>query len=340
MTTTIEKGVELAPNEVAKPGTPEHTRMITSSKVAAMLRDEYGEFLGIGYDSAYDTYQYLTGAAEKDTSGYEDMFRYGHAAEKFARYWLQDTMPGWRFSVGEVAFGKHPALDFPHQATVDMRASRGNARKIIEVKAPMKDRGVEDKWLPQLTMNMAVSGIHEALLVIVPRYGEVAVHEIEFDEDLWAAIVEDTNDFWRRIQENDAPEMGDSTLWREQQGKLYNPNAQADPVELNEGYTEAWEKACRQVALANEALEVVKNRIIEQMGDAPRVNGADGRKIASRKAGRFAKTRVPKEYLAKEELFTPTFDAKKLKQEYPDVHAAAVGAPSYVFEMKEWTNND
>lgn len=336
----MSKGRELTKSEVALPGTPEHTRMITSSKVAPMLRDEFGDFLGIGYDSAYDTYQYLTGAAEKDVSGMEEIFRYGHAAEKFARYWLQDTMPGWKFSAGEVAFGHHPELKFPHQATVDMRASKGRRRAVVEVKAPKVDRGVEDKWIPQITMNMACSGAHETIFVIVPRYGEVSVHHIEFEPGLWEAIVEDTNDFWRRIQEGDAPEAGGSELWREEQGVLNPPDKNAPPVTLNEGYTERYENAVREVAAAEERLEVVKNEIIEQMGTAPRVNGADGRKIVTRTAGRFSQKRVPEAALRDMSLYSQQFDTKKLKEKHPDWYEAARGNPSYVFDKKGWMDND
>lgn len=333
-------GRELTKAEVARPGTLEHTRMITSSKVAPMLRDEEGEFLGIGYDTAYDTYQYLTGGAEKDVASMEEIFRYGHAAEKFARYWLQDTMPGWKFSQGEVAYGHHPELPFPHQATADMRASKGRHRKIVEVKAPKVDRGVEEKWIPQITMNMAVSGIHEALLVIVPRYGEVSVHEIEYDPELWAAIVEDVTDFWRRIQEGDTPDHGGSALWREEQGKLHTPDPDHAPVVLNKGYTQRYADAVRQLAEAEEYLKVVQNEIIEQMGDAPRVNGADGRKIVTRTAGRFSQRRVPKNYLDDQMLYTPKFDKDKLRAMFPSIYDEAVGAASYTFDKKGWIDNE
>lgn len=333
-------GRELHRSEIVKPGSPEHTEMITSSKVAPMLRDDDLNFLGIGYDSAYDTYQYLTGEAKKDVSGMDEIFRYGHAAEKFARYWLQDTMPGWTLSTGEVAYGEHPMLDMPHQATLDMRATKGKHRKVVEVKAPKVDRGVEDKWIPQLQMNMAVSGIHEALLVLVPRYGEVSVHEIKFDEPLWDTMVEDINDFWRRIIEGDPPPHEGSALWRDEQAKLYKPDAKVVPVVLNEGYTQRYADAVAALDAAERELAVVENEIIEQMGAAPYVKGADGRKIVSRRAGSFAKSRVPKKYLEDKELLTPQFDRSKLRAKYPDLYDAALGAPSYTFEKKGWKDNE
>lgn len=333
-------GRELKRSEIALPGSPEHTEMITSSKVAPMLRDDDLNFLGIGYDSAYDTFQYLTVRAEKDTSGMEEIFRYGHAAEKFARYWLQDTMPGWTFSTGEVAYGEHPMLDMPHQATLDMRASKGARRKVIEVKAPKVDRGVEEKWIPQLQMNMAVSGIHEALLVLVPRYGEVSVHEVKFDEPLWDTMVEDINDFWRRIVDDDPPPYEGSALWRNEQAKLTRPDKKADPIVLNEGYTARYEDAVLALEKAEQDLSVLENEIIAQMGDAPAVMGADGRKVVSRRAGSFAKSRVPKRFRDDPELRSEQFDKDKLREKYPKIYDAAIGAPSYTFDKKEWKRND
>lgn len=329
-------GIELAPKEMAEPGSPEHTRIITASKVAPMMRDsETGEYLGIGYDTAYDTYMYMTGQEVKDTTNMEDMFRYGHAAEHFARYWLKDIDPSWRLSPKEVAF-TDPALPFPNQGTLDIRASKGRARKFIEVKAPRVDRGVEDAWLVQATMNMALSGYHQCEIMVVPHYGEVAIYPLEFDPELWGAIKRDAAHFWQLIERGTPPDMQGSQLYRKQKAKI-QPDNNADPLVLNEGYTERYEDAVLALKDAEAHLAVVENEIIDQMGNAPWVNGADGRKIVSRVAGRFSEKRVPEQFRTDERFFTSKFDSQKLKKEFPSIYEEAKGDYSFKFEKKAWT---
>lgn len=332
----VTAGRELTPQEMAKPGSPEHTRMVTSSKVASMLRDENGDYLGIGYDSAYDMWSAMAGQGELDRTGMEDIFRYGHAAERLARYWLQDVQPEWRFSPGEVAFGHHPDLDFPHQATLDMRASRGRARKIIEVKAPRVDRGVEDNWRVQCVMNMGISGIHECQLVIVPMYGPVAIYDVEWDPELFEVCVEDAREFYRRVVEMDAPPHEGSALWREQQGRLHKKDETADPVIADGDLVQRWQQAVQELDAAERKLETVKNDIVAVMGDAPCVKSEDDRRIVGRTAGRFSQRRLAKEYLEDESLFSLKFDSAKLKKQHPDVYAQACGTAGYTFNQKEW----
>lgn len=328
---------ELSPKEMAKPGSPEHSRIITSSKVAPMLRDaETGEYLGIGYDNAYDTFMYMTGQEVKDTSSMEEIFRYGHAAEHFARYWLKDIDPSWRLSPGEVAF-TDTSLPFPNQGTLDIRASRGSMRKFIEVKAPRVDRGVEDAWVVQATMNMALSGYDYCEIMVVPRYGEVAIYPLEFDRDLWAAIQRDATHFWQLVEKGTPPDMGGSQLYRKQKVKI-KPDNNADPLVLNEGYTQRYEDAVLAVKEAEDHLAVVQNEIIDQMGNAPWANGSDGRKIVSRVAGRFSEKRVPEQYRTDERFYTSKFDAQKLKKELPSIYEEAKGDYSFKFEQKTWTN--
>ena len=326
---------ELSPKEMAKPGSPEHSRIITSSKVAPMLRDaETGEYLGIGYDNAYDTFMYMTGQEVKDTSSMEEIFRYGHAAEHFARYWLKDIDPSWRLSPGEVAF-TDTSLPFPNQGTLDIRASRGSMRKFIEVKAPRVDRGVEDVWLVQATMNMALSGYDYCEIMVVPRYGEVAIYPLEFDRDLWAAIQRDATHFWQLVEKGTPPDAGDSELYREQKSRI-RPNPDAAPVVLNEGYTQRYEDAVLAVDEAKKHLAAVQNEILSQLGDAPRLEGADGRKIITRREGSFSKKRIPKEHLEDPRYYSPQFDRTCYMHAQPEAYEAAKGNPSVVFDTASW----
>ena len=129
------------------PGTPDWQRTITASKVPAMIRDRFtGEYLGIDYLSAFERFMEMTGQWEQPIDAKtQAMFDDAHDAEDYAVNVWKRANPGWHTSAGEIAFTNPDALPgIPCLVTIDRRASRGRSRRIIEVKRPRKDNGVQD----------------------------------------------------------------------------------------------------------------------------------------------------------------------------------------------------
>lgn len=332
-------GIEITKADMAVPGSPEHLRMITASKVPAMMRDgETGDYLGIGYTDAYTLFHEMTGAFTHSLPD-ERILARGHWMEPAAREFWRWSNPGWRVSPGEVAF-TDPDLPFPNQVTLDLRASRGRARRIIEVKSPRKDEGVHDKWLVQVQMQMHVSGIHEADVVLMPQYGEERIEHIAYDQDLAAVIVDDATHFWGLLQAGTPPAAGDSEHAKDILAALH-PRPATEVLDLDMDVMDQWTTAIAAEAAATRALTAVENRIREQMGDAGKAC-FEGSVVASRTAGRFAKTRLPKTDEAASAVAActvdkPTLDTKALKSEYPDLYAQGVAAPAFTFRRSEWT---
>ena len=312
--------------------------MITASKVASMLRDADGDYLGIGYNSAFELWHQMAGQWEPDLPD-EKILARGHWMEPAARaFWMHEN-PGWRCSPGEVAYAD-PDLPFPNLVTLDIRASRGRARKIVEVKSPRQDRGVHDGWLVQVQMQMRISGIHQADVVLMPQWGEERIITVDYDPDLADAIVADAEHFWGLLEAGTPPDAGDSVHAAQILAALH-PAPQPDTaVELPVDVMDEWTTALDRSAAAEKALTTVENKVREQMGDAARAS-FDGRVVATRSAGRFAKTRLPKTdeaaaAVAACTVTKETLDTAALKREHPDLYAAATAAPTYVFKRGDW----
>ena len=108
------------------PGSPEHMRMITPSKVSAIL--------GISrFTSPYRIWHQMRGNLPPEPAS--EIFARGHDFEPaMAEIWRREN-EGWRLSRGEVQIVCEPSrFGFPAAATVDRRASRGRARKVVEAR--------------------------------------------------------------------------------------------------------------------------------------------------------------------------------------------------------------
>ena len=88
------------------PGTDEWKRMVTASKVAPMITNKStGDYLGIGYISAYEQFMEMAGKWERTIDAdTQAMFEDAHDAEDYAVNVWKRKNPGWRTSKGEVAY--------------------------------------------------------------------------------------------------------------------------------------------------------------------------------------------------------------------------------------------
>ncbi|MGP9724797.1 hypothetical protein ACT3SZ_12365 [Corynebacterium sp. AOP40-9SA-29] len=318
------------------PGTPQWRRMITASKAPAMIRDGLtGEYLGLGYTDAYSLFHDMAGTWTPDPPDEKLMAR-GHWMEPAAREFWRWSNPGWRVSPGEVAF-TDPDLPFPNQATIDLRASRGRSRRIVEVKSPRKDQGVHDKWLIQVTLQMRLSGIHAADVVLMPQYGEERIIPVEYDEDLAEAIIADCAHFWSLLEAGTPPDAGGSENAAHVLAALHpTPEKTAETV-LEQDVMDDLQTAWDRLADAKDAAQTAENRVMAAMGDTGKAV-FDGRKVAGRSPGRFAQKRFPEQgILSKYMVPTEKLDTAALKADHPDLYAQAVGDPSFQFERKAWS---
>mgnify|MGYP000372446684 CR=1 FL=1 len=318
--------------------------MITASKVPAMIRDrESGEYLGLGYEDAFTLWHEMAGLWEPPApdESKQEMFDLGHDMEPSGRAIWKRRHPEWWATEGEVAY-TDPDLPFPNQVTLDVRVGRGSRRGIVEVKAPHRDEGVHDKWKAQVMFQMGVTGWRDAWIILMPTmYGKPRIEQIEWDPDLYEAIVEDATHFWDLLQAGTPPAAGDSEHAKDILAALRPEPNDTSLMEVSEETMRKWRQAIRYEKHAVAFRQRIENRLMLAMGDAGKAI-FDGAVVASRTAGRFARTRLPHTEEAKAAIAActvakPALDTKKLKAEYPDIYNAATAAPSFTFNRKAWT---
>ena len=330
-----------------RPGTPEWRGMITASKAPAMVRypeghENAGEYLGCDYFSAFERWHMMNGTWSEDIDADKQaMFDDAHDAEDYAaNVWLRAN-PGWQLNNGEIAYHdpewRIDGEEVPHCVTLDRRARRGSRRAIIECKRPRKNNGVQDNWWIQVILQMGISGIHEAYIVIVPVYGTPEIHTVEWDEVAFSRIKADCEAFYLSLLAGEPPAVGDSEHAKEIFDAMH-PDPSGETVEVPVDLMDALLTAYDRLAAAEKEEAEARNAVMEFMGDASRAE-YEGQTVAKRSTGKFAQSRIPEEdkhLLTDPDLMSPKFDAGKLKKRYPEVHAAAQGAGSFTFERKAW----
>lgn len=222
----------------------------------------------------------------------QDLFDYGHAAElAAAEYWKYRT-PGWRISTGEVQFTL-PDLGFPNAATIDRRASRGRARRIVEVKTARSleewgDDGSGEApadYTAQVTWQMLVSGIHEADIVLWPTYGMPRIYPIEWDRELADAILDRVRAWVASLQAGTPPELDNSIATYECLKRL-NPGIDRDStVSVDRDLAIQYLQATVELRENEKWLQGLKNQLLAEMGTAQYAE-SDGVRIADRRNGR------------------------------------------------------
>jgi YqaJ-like viral recombinase domain len=196
-----------------EPGSPEWLRLITPSKVAAIAGASR-------YESPYSLWCRMKGWTDPQAPA--DRFDVGHAYEWAAReLWKVDPRnEGWRISQRGVQIATEQ-FGFPAVCTLDRRASRGKARRVVEFKitGSIEDWGADpyhDEPTPpwdfvvQTTMQMAMTGWTKYpahLMVLGPRIHQRHIYEVEFRPAMSDSLIELCQGFWRSLAGSTPPDL-------------------------------------------------------------------------------------------------------------------------------------
>ena len=276
------------------PGSPLHNVTISPSKVAAIL--------GVGrWESGYRLWHRMKGITPPEPD--KDDFRVGHAFEHTLAYlWKHDPRVDntkWQLSPSEVQFvGDASRFGFPYVVTLDRRARSGKARRIVEFKTC---RGFEEwgdeftdqappDYVCQVIAQMMLSGLTDlpAHLVVLNRFGCVHhIYEIEFNEGIANAILEECRLFYSSLSLDTAPPLDDSVATyecvREQHPEIDKDLEVEVPVELAIEYHES-------VAAEEDAktrARFAKTQVLDLMGRANFAIAA-GERVARRQPAKGA----------------------------------------------------
>lgn len=183
-----------------KPGTPEWRKIITASKVSAIL--------GISrFQSQFSLWHEMHGDVDPEVKD-PDRMKWGHIAEASLAAWWAYKNPGAKLNPRragsyEIAY-TNSDLPFENIATLDRRgffptASPGERFHIVECKTAMtfddwgrpgEPDSIPADYYSQVMFQMGVAGIHRASAVVLGPYGEPEIHDVVFRQDEFDAIVD------------------------------------------------------------------------------------------------------------------------------------------------------
>ena len=311
------------------PGTPEWRKMITGSKIPTIL--------GLNpYQTQYELWMEMSGMAKPEKLE-GDHLDWGHVAENSLAEWWLHKNPGWQLNAGEIAY-TDDGLPFPNLVTLDRRARRGRGFHIVECKtSDVANLWAKQEDLPahvhaQVIGQQGISGVHRASVVAqlgstVPR-----IFEVEWEPELWEGMIPVLQGFYESLGEAEPPVPPLDLL------EAIEKAAAQPPTELTaeapEGLVGEYLELQKQKAALEEEIEHCETLLTDT--DAKKIMHA-GKSLASWQEGRFAASRVPKDFkhlLKDPEVMVAKFDAKKFAEKYPEIAEHAIGEGTYRFTPK------
>jgi predicted phage-related endonuclease len=252
-------------------GSEEWLRTITPSKVPVIL--------GVSrFDSPYRLWHRMTGRVAPEPEN--DRFDMGHDFEPAMAAMWKRRNPDWQLSPGEVQLPV-PAMrfGFPALTTLDRRARKGRARKVVQFKT-VRDM---DEWgeydtdeapayvVAQVITEMAFSGYtaHPAsVLALGPFYERPRLFNIPFQPRLWATILPRLQEWHDSMRLAEPPDLDDTVATYDCLRQLHPDIEEGAEVLLEPADAERVRIAHANHELAKAQLQADKNWLLDTMGKA------------------------------------------------------------------------
>ncbi|QNJ57955.1 exonuclease [Gordonia phage Hitter] len=272
------------------PGSDEWRKVVSPSKIPALL--------GVSrFRSQYTVWHEMAGlvAPEPIAEARQDDFDYGHACELAAReYWLYKN-PGWRLSRGEVAY-TNDVLSFPNLATLDLRASRGRTRKVVEVKtARDKEEWGDDgsgevpaDYAAQVIAQQHITGwtSEPADIVVWFQFGKPKIYHVDYEPRLAAAMFARIGAMWPSIVAQTPPPDLDDSVSTYETVKAMHPDIDGSTAVLDPVLARDFLTADADLKTITKRHRGLKTRVLDAMRNAQHaVAGRPEQKIARRQPG-------------------------------------------------------
>lgn len=254
------------------PGTSEWQRLVSPSKIPALL--------GISrFKSQYSVWHEMAGLVEPKpiSTARQDDFDYGHACELAAReYWLYKN-PGWRLSRGEVAY-TNSQIPFPHIATLDLRASRGSLRRVVEVKTARDKEEWGDDGSGEVPADYAAQVIAQqhitqwwdepANVVVWFQYGKPRIYTVEYDPDVASAMFTRVAQLWATIEARTPPPALDDSVSTYETVRAQHPDIDGSTAVLDATLAADYLEANASLKDLEKRHRGLKTRVLDAMGNA------------------------------------------------------------------------
>lgn len=285
-----------------EPGTEEWARLVTASKVGAIL--------GLStYDSPLSCWHKMKGNVplEQET----DDHRRGHYAEPAILAWWRDQHPEYTVFETQPQFRRE---DLPWAAaTPDAQAYGAHAgaalveaktaRSLDEWGEPGTDEIPANYWV-QVQFAMHMSGIHRTFVAVWGSWFEMAEYVVDYDPELAGGLVGRCAEFWTSLEANEPPDLDDTVATINVLKALHPDIDDGDVVELGEDVAVEFIEASNDFKEAEARKRAAQSAVLAVMGAAQYGNSGDVR-VARRQpasGGSVALYKVAKSAAAIKEL--------------------------------------
>lgn len=204
-----------------KPGSPEWLKVITPSKVAAIL-GEPGDPVS-RYESPFRLWHRIKGLVPPEEP--KDAFALGHDVEHLAAARYRRDRSDWLLSPDEVQAHVDPEkFGFPVVATLDRRGVRGASRRVVEFKLARNLDDIEvwgddlngelpDDYHAQVTALMLFTGWTELAgeLLVVGPYLQHRIYTVDYDRQFAAWIIQKCRRFYESLAGDEPPPLDNTT---------------------------------------------------------------------------------------------------------------------------------
>jgi hypothetical protein len=250
------------------PGSPEHNRVVSPSKVPAIC--------GISrWESQYTIWLRMKGFI--DSKAPMDIFTVGLAFEPALAYLWRTEHPGWRLSRGEVQYATEE-FGFPALATIDRRATKGRRRKVVEFKIAHHT----DEWgdinlegdcpadyALQVIAQQVFTGLHDdADLMVMGPFFKHFTYQVAYDEKIAAWMLEECRRFWESLAHSKPPALDDSVSTYAAVREMHPDITPGLRVEVPEALATDLHAAHTEQATAERTLRGLKSKVLDAAGSA------------------------------------------------------------------------
>jgi predicted phage-related endonuclease len=250
-----------------EPGSPEHARYISPSKIASIC--------GVSrWESAYTIWHRMKGTI--DPKPHMDIFDTGLAMElAMAELW-KARHPGWRLSKGEAQYITDE-FGFPALATIDRRASRGRSKHIVEMKLarsleewgdPNLDGEGPADYTLQVIAQQLISGLRSTahLMVLGPFFKE-HIYPVDFDINVANWMLSKCVGFYRSLSGEVPPDLDDSVSTYRTVKELH-PDIDGSVVNVPEDLIVQIQDIKGEITPLESKLRGLKTELLDLMGNA------------------------------------------------------------------------
>ncbi|WP_185972898.1 lambda-exonuclease family protein [Aeromicrobium piscarium] len=266
------------------PGSPEHRRLVTASKAAAIL--------GLSpWQSPYSLWCEMKGWTEPDESNMQQ--RRGHYLEPAILAWWRDQHEGQIDTWIEQQW-------YPHEdwagCTIDAGCSLNLPDREYQVLVEAKSASGMDEWgapgtdeipayyLAQVYFQLAITGDERCYVPVIGPYLEFSEYVVEADQEAQQATLAACRRFYDSLSQDEPPTLDAHPATYATVRKLH-PDIEDATIDLDRDIAHEYVAASLDLKAATERERAAKTVVLDAMGTAKSATSA-GTKIARRQASK------------------------------------------------------